>query len=230
MLYCLGLLVIACTVIFIVDGKNSTPETPNDNPVTQVVAKNDPTPTPDLPATSAPSVPTPTPLVLAGATECWNQFADEIDFDWSLVSDKSSVLFKKPQSSGEKVTGTITGSNANEVIIKLENCQYTEFYVSNLERRSSDRYYNDAPPTGTTVGEGDDGELVRPLDPKDISSDIYGDPLRKLSSMTLKEADGSYSVTLDLKFDKEYKYVLYETESFFLIVLERVTSEASNNE
>ena len=230
MLYCLGLLMAACTIIFIIDGKNSNndPDNIEDIPVTQAIADNDITPEPDPVVSTAPSVPTPTPLVLVGATECWKQFADELNFDWSPVSDKSSVLFRKPQSSGEKITGHITGSDGRTVTVKLENCLYTEFYATSLERRAMDHYYNDAPPVGAVAD--DDGDLVSTLDPNNVSSDIFGDPLRKLSSMTLKESDGSYSVTLSLKFDQEYSYTLYETESFFLIVLDKVANDTNDTE
>jgi hypothetical protein len=158
-----------------------------------------------------------------GATEGWNQFVDEIDFDWEEIADKPGVLFRKPQAYGDyPVEGIITEEAGMDTVITLTHCNYTEFYYSNLERRAGDHFYASEPPVGSSSEYANNGEFVGTLDPNDIVSDIYGDPLRKLSSSTLKAKEGYYIITVKLSFDKLYTYKLYETESFFLVVLNKV--------
>ncbi|MBP5184469.1 MAG: hypothetical protein J6113_05115 [Lachnospiraceae bacterium] len=225
MFYCLGLLAAACTIIFILDSKN-TPE-PETGPTGTVIAERpteEPVATEPIKVSASPAptkaLPSPTPFMLVGATEGWNQFVDEMDFEWSEISDKSCVLFRKPLSYGDSVVeGSITEDASSETVVTLTHCAYTEFYYSNLERRAGDHYYASEPPVGSSEEYADNSELVGSLDPKNIASDLYGDPLRKLSSSTLKDKEGFYTITIRMTFNKAYTYRLFETESYFLVVL-----------
>ncbi len=211
--YC-GLLLAAVLIFALV---NNIPEKVEKEPEITggLVAEISSTPSP-LPATAAP---TPSPVVIEGP-ETWQQFANQIDFDWEKVSDKPAILFRKPAAADSmSIKGFIASEEENKLEIRLENCLYTEFYYSSLERRANGHYYNSQPPVLPPKGEGQ--ESTENPGASTSVNDIYSDPLRGLGTVTLKEKTGSYSITVKLTLDANYSSSLYETRDFYLIVLNK---------
>ncbi len=170
---------------------------------------------------------TPTPVVLYGATEFWNQLVCELSFNWEEISEKPCVLFKKPEASNDgEVEGFISEQNGNTVKITLENCEYTDFYYSSLERRANGHYFNAQPPVAKTETESA-AETTETRDTQLTVADPFDDPLRGLECRTVRETDGSYTITVKLTMDKTYDFELFETECFYVVALGRENQEGS---